>query len=369
MKRKKILLLGKTPPPFMGPSIATKIILESELSNSFKLIHQQTKLNSDLQDIGKAGIAKMFKLIRQYLSCILKIIAYRPSLMIVPISQSKSGFYKDSVFIKIGALFGVKILVYLRGSNFLNFYNTLPYLDKAYGGKTLAKCNGAIVLGEKLRYIFDGFFTADKIHVVPNGADYNFNSISTDKLLGIEKPKLRVVYLGNLQPSKGILDVLEAFTLLTNKVGAELHVVGHWRDEDTMVRCKEIASAMPDKVFFHEVFTGQKKLNFLKKADIMVFTPKEPEGHPWVIVEGMAAGLPIISTNMGAISESVQDGLNGYIVNISTPGEIAFRLDYLLKNDKLRKKMASASRRLYEEQFTETRMIQRLESVICNTIC
>ncbi|MBK7712563.1 MAG: glycosyltransferase family 4 protein [Bacteroidales bacterium] len=53
--------------------------------------------------------------------------------------------------------------------------------------------------------------------------------------------------------------------------------------------------------------SNDDKIELLTEADIFTFTPGIPEGHPWVIVESMAAGLPIISTDQGAITESVID--------------------------------------------------------------
>jgi len=55
---------------------------------------------------------------------------------------------------------------------------------------------------------------------------------------------------------------------------------------------------------------GTQKFELLSSSDIFVFpTYYPPEGHPWVIVEALAAGLPIISTDQGAITESVFHGV------------------------------------------------------------
>ena len=79
-----------------------------------------------------------------------------------------------------------------------------------------------------------------------------------------------------------------------------------------------------------------------------------------MIVEAMAAGLPIVSTAQGAIPESVIDGVNGFIVEPENPGQISEKLRYLLENHEARKRMGQASRRLYEENFTEEKMVKRL---------
>jgi glycosyltransferase involved in cell wall biosynthesis len=106
---------------------------------------------------------------------------------------------------------------------------------------------------------------------------------------------------------------------------------------------------------------GQEKQAALTSADIFLFpTYYPPEGHPWVIVEAMAAGLPVISTNQGAILESVEDGINGFIVAKQNPAELADRAIELIQDAGRRRAMGRESRRLYEERFTEERMVANL---------
>ena len=59
--KKNILLLGKLPPPYMGPSIATELLLKSDLSRIFNLFHVDTKVNTDLKNIGKFNFDKIKK--------------------------------------------------------------------------------------------------------------------------------------------------------------------------------------------------------------------------------------------------------------------------------------------------------------------
>ena len=60
-KKNTIMILGKVPPPYMGPSIATELLLKSGLNNQFDLVHVDTKVNSDLRNIGKWSFNKLNK--------------------------------------------------------------------------------------------------------------------------------------------------------------------------------------------------------------------------------------------------------------------------------------------------------------------
>jgi glycosyltransferase involved in cell wall biosynthesis len=108
---------------------------------------------------------------------------------------------------------------------------------------------------------------------------------------------------------------------------------------------------------------GDKKYQLLSNSDIFIFPPKEPEGHPYVIVEAMAAGLPIISTDKGAITESVKEGINGFIIEPGKPVQIAEKIAFLLEHPDIRLAMAGESRRLYEENFTEEKMVNKLHDI------
>lgn len=74
----------------------------------------------------------------------------------------------------------------------------------------------------------------------------------------------------------------------------------------------------------------------------------------------MAAGLPVISTDRGAIAESVLDGQNGFIVPVQNPHALSSKLKMLIQDTFLRDRMGKESRRLYEENFTEEKMVERL---------
>ena len=358
--KKKIMILGKIPPPFMGPSIATQIILNSSLKDRYDLIHIDTRVNKDLTTMGKFSLKKIFQSISIWVKMFSQILTKRPSLVIIPISQSTSGYIKDLIFILIAKLTFRKTLVHLRGSNFLNWMNAASLPASFFVKTTLKMNNGVIVLGNNLRYLFKGVFPDQKIYVSPNGGDYvfppsqkNINDIS-------------ILYLANLQPSKGIEDLLNAIAILKkeNIQNFHLDVVGAWRSKSVEESCKKIVSENNLPVNFHPADAAKKKFQFFANADIFVFAPRDPEGHPWVVVEAMAAGLPIISTDRGAIIESVQDGENGFIVQVADAASIADRLKKLIVDSSLRNKMSVASREKYENGFTEKKMVENLSRII-----
>ena len=110
MNKIKILILGKLPPPYMGPAIATQIILNSSLKDHYDLLHLNTKANDSLNTIGKWSIGKLFRNFSLYLKMFWILVSERPALVLIPISQSTTGYIKDFFFISIERL----TLLFLR---------------------------------------------------------------------------------------------------------------------------------------------------------------------------------------------------------------------------------------------------------------
>jgi glycosyltransferase involved in cell wall biosynthesis len=357
--KKNILLLGKLPPPYMGPSIATALLLQSDLSRTFNLLHVDTKVNTDLKNIGKFNFDKIKKNLAIYRKLIKINRNNKPELALIPFSQTTIGFIKDSIYIRICLLLRTKVLLHLRGSEFKLWMNRSNALTRWYVKSTLNKCEGVIVLGNNLKYLFDGYLPENKIFVCPNGGTYQL------PVKNKTSDKITVLYLGNLQPSKGIEDVIDAARLLAKRnINCKFDIIGGWRNEEIKKKCLAIVSEHKLDVQFYSQEESTRKFELMAQSDIFLFPPRAPEGHPWVIIEAMASSLPIISTNQGAIIESVIDGVNGFIVKSRSPDEIASKIEILVNDDNLRNSMSQKSRELYEANFTEEKMVKRLTTII-----
>ncbi|GAB4257125.1 MAG: hypothetical protein Kow0079_14310 [Vicingaceae bacterium] len=359
MTKKKILLLGKTPPPYIGPAIATEIILNSDLNNYFELIHLNTKLNEGVESMGRFGIGKLFKTRNLYKKYKQLINQHHPDLVLIPISQTTMGFLKDLPFINIAYKKRVKIVIQLRGSNFLNWYNGCSETLKNKVKKALQKCDGVIVLGDCLKYLFEPFFMADKIFVVPNGANFSFPTV--------QKPdSITFLYFANFLPSKSFWEVLNAFKIATQNTDKKIQLIaaGAWDNESYKSKCLDfIQNHKLKNVTILPPQWGTEKLKLFAQADVFLFCPQQPEGHPWVIVEALAAGLPIIATDQGAIKESVISQKNGFLLNETNIDLIAEKIQCLTNDETLRKTFGTYSKKHYKEHFTEEKMVARLKHV------
>ena len=87
------------------------------------------------------------------------------------------------------------------------------------------------------------------------------------------------------------------------------------------------------------------------------------EGFPLSILEAMRAGLPVIASNVGGISEAVTDGKTGFLVERGDVSAFRTRLNSLLDDATLRRRMGAAGRDRYENAFTLDHMLRKTLAV------
>ena len=199
-----------------------------------------------------------------------------------------------------------------------------------------------------------------KIYVIPNGSNYVFPK----KKIKSQK-KINIIFLGNFIRSKGIIDFMNSFTFLSYELLSKIKILlaGNWVEDDTENEIKKIIKNnknIPFKVI--GPLEKNKKLDFLINADIMVY-PTYHDAHPWVIIESIAAGLPIITTDQGAIKECVKNNYNGFIVDKRNPKQISEKVTFLIDNSEQRFQMGINSKKHYKKYFTEEKLVENFSTV------
>lgn len=359
--REKIVIIGALPPPFIGPTLATEVLLNSTLSESYVLIHLNTSDHRDIETLGALDFTNVWLGIRSYWTLLALLFRHRPDVVYIPISQTTVGYLRDSVYIWLAKLFRCKVVCHLRGGYFRHWVESASRPTRSYVRHVHAMVDAQIVLGDCLRSLFDGFVRdPGRIFVVPNGKDVE-RTLSRE----IESDRVCILYLANMIRTKGVLDVLAASRIIGTSRNVEFVFAGAWHEPELRREIEAFLQANPElPIKWHGPASGTEKQDLFDRADVFVFpTYYPPEGHPWVVVEAMAAGLPVIATDQGAVRESVVDGSSGFLVNKQDPKDLAARIVQLIDDPELRRSMGSEGRRRYLDQFTESKMIENLKQV------
>lgn len=172
-----------------------------------------------------------------------------------------------------------------------------------------------------------------------------------------------VLFIGELLERKGVVVLLDALDILDERGGLtyELRIVGDNRPgldpaKDAMVeliRARGREDAMTGPLERAEVY------RHLSEADVYVF-PTYTEGQPFTVIESLAAGVPIVASDIQAISNMISDGVNGALV---PPGEavgFADAIAGLLEDPARRHPVSAANRELAGRRFDRSVFRSRL---------
>ncbi len=201
----------------------------------------------------------------------------------------------------------------------------------------------------------------DKVSVIHNGVDLSRYRDLTGgdefrNRLGIPTAAPLLLNIGALTPQKDHATLVRAAVHLAAR-SPEAHVVivgeGFLRDEIEAL----IAETQTGDRIHLTGFLGDVR-PALAAADLFVLSSYN-EGMPWVLIEALAAGLPLVATDISGTRACVDDGVNGLVVDERDPVALADACADLLTDDLRRAAMGEASVRLASDRFDESRMIDQ----------
>ena len=219
--------------------------------------------------------------------------------------------------------------------------------------RVLAGANAMLIGGASFRREVCDRLGADpdRFTVVPGAVDTARFTPAEERRPGDAASPPRLLYHGRVDRRKGVLDFLQALALL--------------REQDTAFRAV-ISGIGPDieasreeaaRLSFGEEavrFTGyadyDRAPNLYREADVFV-SPTYAEGFSNTILEAMAAGLPVVSTDTVGVSDCLRDGENGLLVQPGHVPALADALSRVISDEALRRRLAAAGleecRRIY----------------------
>jgi glycosyltransferase involved in cell wall biosynthesis len=362
VSKSRLIVIGPLPPPVHGVAVSTSLVLASpRLRQRFAVEHVDTSDHRVERNTGRwdlenvlLGLGALSRLARQ--------LSAPRGVVYVPLSQNTAAFLRDSLFIWAAHLRGWKIAGHLRGSDFRTFFEQSPRPLQRWMRWTLRLLDSVAVMGETLRWVFDGLVPVDRIAVVPNGTP-------TPDAADIESDPNHVLFLSNLRRRKGVKEAVEAALLVrARRPLTRFTFAGDWESAELEESIRACTASENGGIVFRPPIHGGEKDALLASASVFLFPPVEPEGHPRVVIEALAAGLPIVTTDRGAIRETVVDGESGFVLDEPEPGVLADRILELLSDAGLRARMSHAARCRYSAEFTQKRADERLADWLSSVV-
>lgn len=298
-----------------------------------------------------------------FMKAIVKLIfsihINKPDVVHIHMSHHGS-FDRAKIIQQICSKNNIPVILHLHGSEFEKYYNECDTGKQKVISQLFSKCRAVIVLGEK----WENFIK----YISPDAKVYVFNnSVSIPSETVVEQEKtVRFLFLGVLFERKGASDLLQAVNKIVKedciKEKAVRFVIAGSGPEEEKLREYTEKNGLGDYVQFTGWINGDRKIEQLKNSDVLIL-PSYNEGLPIAVLEAISYGMPVISTDVGSISEAVRHNENGFLFE---PGNISELTDYISEmicNDEMRRKMARESRKIAEDVFDDSKYFSQLEQL------
>ncbi len=183
----------------------------------------------------------------------------------------------------------------------------------------------------------------DLVHVLSPGLDREKYNILSSSLKSDSK---KILCVGNYVSRKGIIYLIEAFSQIERQ-NVTLHLVGNRKNNSSYYNKLKNAVEklkLTECVVFHDGSNQENIKHLYASADIFVL-PSLKETFGIVFLEAMHYGLPIITTNVSAMPELIEEGKNGFLVPPGDSQALAKAISTLIENSDLIEKMGETGRK------------------------
>ena len=188
-----------------------------------------------------------------------------------------------------------------------------------------------------------------KVEIVPAGVDLGafapVDKESARRALGIRERGV-LLYVGRIEPLKGIEILLRALTFMECGNDVRLFVVGGDAGGDAetdSLKALAVELGIAESVTFTGSVPQSDLPTYYSAADAFVL-PSHAESFGLAALEAMACGVPVVVSRVGGLKTFIDGGVSGYLVPWRCPEAFAQRLDVLLSSPELRDSMGRAAR-------------------------
>jgi len=357
MKR-RVIIVGPVPGPPGGVASVVQAILSSRVSDDYGLIVVDTAQKGRMRyspDVPKLLSGCYF------VSHALKLghLLHTEEAEIVHVQAcSTLSFLRDSLFIMVARIWRKRVVCHFHGMLSRQYALFRYRFLRCYFRWIMRHVDVLIVLSPRFASDFDRLIPATKKCVIPN-----FTPPFT--LPHKRRPsEMRVLFVGRLSTKKGIYDLLEAAVALRDEPTIRFELAGLEEtpaDKDRIL-CHLKENNIQDNVRLAGYVQGPAKAQLFACSDILVL-PSYAEVFPIVILEAMAAAMPVIATPVGAVPDMVSEGVNGFIVPQGDSDRLAERIRYLFDHTEERRKMGQNNLLKFNQEYRLQVSIPRISEI------
>jgi glycosyltransferase involved in cell wall biosynthesis len=345
----RVLLILRTPPPYGGGEVIGEE-LERLFSGTFPILAFRRTAHGKTRQ-GRLSTGNVLFGLRYVARSVLELVRRRPAVVYVDVPKDAFSFLRACGILVAALALRIRIVGDLAGGDF-----------QFLGGRSPVAWLGRGVLGRMYAIRVLGATVAETLnrHGLTNAVVVS-NGISEPAGAGVARPldlaTVRLLYVGAVSESKGMLILLEAMRLLVREGGMPvvLDVAGEWssREFEERVRAAVAADGLQDRIHFHGLVVGVQKWDLFRHAHVLVH-PTRWDGQPVTILESLAFGVPVVATAVGAIPDTISSGAEGYVMGDRSASEAVAGVREITRDATTYEGYSWRAREAYERRFSAT---------------
>lgn len=266
---------------------------------------------------------------------------------------AQASFWRKRIFVKAAKKFGMKVVIHQHSADFDRFF--LREVDEKQRKEIkyiFEIADAVLVLSDSWADFFGGQICApEKVFVLPNGT-----VCPAENKTGYADHC--VLFLGRLGQRKGTYDLLRAIPAVLEAVpDAGFYLCGDGEVE--ACRREALRLGVANHVECMRWVGDVQKEELFRRCGVFVL-PSHSEGMPMALLEAMAHGLAAISTDVGGISQVLENGVNGILIRAGDTAALQSALIALLQQPKEKARLGQAGRSTIQNRFSMEAHLLRL---------
>ncbi len=362
----RILAVLQVDPPESGQALMNRILLESRFTG-IELVHVDASFSRQMSEMRSVAWRKLWKLF--WLPARIIVAKFRSGsdiLLYTPSGPTRSSAIKDAWILGLSRPFFKTTVFQVHASGIGDYLEATQTTWGKIARHALYRPTWLIRLSPST--------PRDDIALVARHTACIPNCIRDEAALRAIHRKattdgpLRILFVGLHIPSKGLRLLLEAVIKLKRE-GIVVHVetLGSFSDPAFAKECREAiqAESLNEHFCFLGPVFGAQKIDAFVRADLMVFpTYFDSETLPLVVIEAMAAGLPVISTCWRGIQDLIEDGRTGFLVEPRQTAPVVTAIKAIHQDRKLIRAMGDAARERFNQNYSQAAFLSAWQKTL-----
>lgn len=361
-----VVVVGQTPPPFHGQAVMIQMLLDGPIEG-VQFHHVRMAFSNNMDQVGRFQLRKLMHLIAVIFRIGTARITHNAKILYYPpAGPNRVPVFRDIVLLICTRWMFRRTVFHFHASGVSELIAKFRPPLRALAWCALGRPDAAIqmsnLIGQDAVWL-----KARKVYVIPNAVLDEATRLEWNPLDRLISSTKKILYVGTVCESKGILILLNACTQLRQAgVAFHLDVVGSYQPSEFSTEVQKIVREfeLEEHVTLHGQKTGDCKWRMFSNANVFCFPSHyASEGFPCVLLEAMCFALPVISTRWRGIPSIVEHGSTGYLIDVQDAEELYVAMQKLFSDSKLMHAMGIAGRTKFLAQYSNEQHLQQMRQV------